>query len=369
MIENKKTKVCFLIPSIGSGGLEVYTLRFIKFLNGEFDITIVVRNSNKAELYEDYEATGVNLEFMPLGYYSPLKMLLYYKYFKKMKFDIVCDLNSNFAGIPMMLSKWAGIPKRIAYYGQSSHHFKPTAFKIAYNNYLNCLVDKYSTSIFSNSITALKFFFPKQYPSDSRLKVIRNGIELKNILSITESKEELKEKLDLPVGRFIIGHTGRFTEAKNHYFFLDVAKKLLAIDKNFYFVFLGKDTPKLESYAEKLGIRDNISTFGFKNNIPEYLKAFDIFFFPSVTEGQPNALIEAMAAGTPVVASNIQPIIETLPENGLKSLVSPTDVNAAVTKIMEVKKNLENYTYQEYAVNKYAPELQFKIFKDSLLHN
>lgn len=369
MMENKKPKVCFLIPSTGSGGLEVYTLRFIYFLNDEFDVTVIVRNSKKAELYEDYKATGVNLEFMPLGYYSPIKMLSYYKYFKKMKFDIVCDLNANFAGIPMMLSKWAGVKRRIAYYGQSSHHFKQTTFRVAYTNYLNHLVDKYSTSIFSNSITALKFFFSKQYPDDPRLKVIRNGIELKSILSITDTREELKKKLGLPEGKFIVGHTGRFAEAKNHHFLLDVAKKLVEIDKNFYFVLLGKDTPKLESYAEKLGIKDHITTFGYKNNVPEYLKAFDLYFFPSVTEGQPNALIEAMAAGTSIVASDIQPIIETLPENGLKSLVSPVDVDAAVAKIIEVKQNPENYTYQEYASEKYAPELQFKIFKDSLLYH
>lgn len=368
-MKNNKPKVCFLIPSVASGGLEVYTLRFINFLNGEFDITIIVRNNTKAELYESYLATGVNLVFMPLGFYDPLKMFSYYRFFKKMKFDIVCDFNANFAGIPMMLSKWAGVKRRIAYYGQSSHHFKKTNFRLAYTNCLNYFVNKYSTRIFANSVTGLDFFFQKKWNNDPRFKVIRNGIDLKCILSIKETKEEMKDKLCLPKTKFIIGHTGRFAEAKNHYFILNVAKKLVAIDNDFYFVLLGNGTTKLQSYVEELGIEKNVAIFGFKKNVPEYLKAFDIYFFPSITEGQPNALIEAMASGTPIVASDIQPIIETLPDNAHKSLVSPTDVNAAVSKILEVKKNPKNYIYDEFAIAKYAPEIQFKIFKDSLVHN
>ncbi|AWH85131.1 glycosyl transferase [Flavobacterium album] len=368
-MENNKLKVCFLIPSVYSGGIETYLLRFLNYLSNSMDVTVIVRKSTKGELYDDYIATGAKLVFMPLGYFEPGKMVSYYRFFKKNRFDVVCDFNANFAGLPMFLSKLAGVKKRITFYRQGSHHFKKTAFRVAYTNFLNRLVYKYSTHIFANSVSGLKFFFGDKYPADPRFKVIRNGVGVSNFSDSQTSKSELREKLELPRDKFIVGHTGRFAEAKNHFFLLDVAQKLLEADKDFYFVLIGNNTDKLIPYSEKLGIRDSILFLGFKANIPEYLKAFDAFFFPSVTEGQPNALIEAMISGLPIVASDIGPIMECMPENDTKSLVSPTDVPAATQKILEVKQNPEKFTYQKFASENFDAKVQFKIFKDSLLHH
>lgn len=365
-MENNKTKVCFLIPSLNAGGIETYLLRFLGYLGSSMDVTVIVRKNAKGELYDDYLATGAKVLFMPLGYFEPRKMVSYYSFFKKNRFDVVCDFNANFAGMPMLLSKMAGVKKRITFYRQGSHHFKKTAFRVAYTNFLNKLVYKYSTHIFANSVSGLKFFFGDKYPADPRFKVIRNGVGVANFANVHMDKKELRDKLGLPQDKFIVGHTGRFAEAKNHFFLLDVAQKLVEADKDFYFVLIGNDTDKLIPYSQKLGIEKDIMFLGFKSNIPEYLKAFDAFFFPSVTEGQPNALIEAMISGLPIVASDINPIVECMPENDMKSLVSPTDVPAATQKILEVKQNPEKFTYQKFASENFDAEIQFRIFKENL---
>ena len=363
-----KLKICFIIPTVKSGGIETYLLRFLKYLNNSMDVTVLVRNTNKDELLEAYQKTGAHMVFQPLGNFNPSKMMWYYRFFKENAFDAVCDFNANFAGQTMMLSKLAGVKKRITFYRQSSHLFiNPTKFRIAYSNFLNRLVYKYSTNIFANSATGLKFFFKNEYPADKRFEVIKNGIELEEYISpAPESKEQLRQKLNLPADKFIIGHTGRFTEAKNHYFLLDVAKRLIDADSNIFFVLIGNDTDKLLPYIEKLKISDNVRVLGYKSNIPEYLKAFDMYFFPSVTEGQPNSLIEAMVTGLPVLTSDIAAIAECLPQEGRHCLIDPYDVEATAQKFAELRNNSTTYIFKEYAVSNFDSGIQFKNFKDKL---
>jgi len=364
---NNKIKICFLIPSVKSGGIETYLLRFLRYLNNDMQVTVLVRSNNKGELYEDYKNTGTTIFFKPLGYFSISSLYWYYRFFKQQQFDTICDFNANFAGLPILLAKVAGVQKRITFYRQSSHHFDKTLFKLAYTNFMNRLVLWNSTSIFSNSEAALDFFFKKEYKNDNRFKVIKNGVNIQEYLQYEKIyKSVLREKLKLPLDKFIIGHTGRFAEAKNHFFLLDVVSKLIYENKNIYLVLIGNDTEKLLPYINKLNITNNVKVLGYKNNIPKYLAAFDLFFFPSITEGQPNALIEAMVTGLPIVASNIPSIKECLPLENWDYLVNPKDVENALEIIKKTMQQPSSNSLQDYAILNFDSEVQFKIFFEGL---
>lgn len=367
-MSTKKIKALFVIPSVKSGGIENYLLRFLKYIKNSMDVVVLVRSKNKGELFEDYQNTGARLVFHPLGNFNLSSMIWCYYFLKGNQFDVVCDFNANFAGQTMVISKFAGIKKRITFYRQSSHLFRnPTKLRIAYSNFLNRLVYKYSTDIFSNSATGLKFFFKNEHTTDRRFEVIKNGIEIEEYLvTPQDNKEQLRQKLGLPTDKFLIGHTGRFTEAKNQYFLLDVAKKIIDIDRNVYFVLVGNNTDKLIPYIEKLQISNNVQVLGYKRNIPEYLKAFDLYFFPSITEGQPNALIESMVTGLPVVTSNIDAIVECLPKDCIDCLIDPYDVASTVQIINIARKNSHAFIFRDHAVNTFDSSFQFKKFKDKL---
>lgn len=365
-MSNYIKKVCFLIPSVKSGGIETYLLRFLQHNREKINATVLVRIDSKGELYDDYLATGANIIFKPLGYLNIQSMIWYFKFFKTEKFDTICDFNGNFAGIPMLVSKSAGIEKRITFYRQGSDHFKKSVFKRLYNSSMNKLVYKYSTAILANSIAGLAFFFPNQYQKDDRFKVIKNGVNTYDFLESASDKKKLRKELALPEDAYIIGHTGRFTEAKNHYFLLDVVQKLMEVDDSIHLVLIGNDTNKLIPYINQLKIQERCIVLGYQSTIPKYLKTFDMFFFPSVTEGQPNALIEAMISGLPIVASNIAAIKECLPKNRQDCLIDPNNVIMAVEKVKEVKENATKYTFVKHAVSNFDAEIQFGEFMETL---
>lgn len=365
-MKEKKLKVCFLIPSLNSGGIETYLLRFLLHQKETINATVLIRNSKTGELYDSYIASGATIIFKPLGYFNPSAMLRYFRFFKSEKFDTVCDFNANFAGLPMLLSKFVGVKKRITFYRQGSDHFKKSIGKQLYNKLMNRLVYKFSTAIFANSSAGLEFFFPNEYPKDSRFKVIKNGVTISDYLNNQLTKEEIRRQLDLPENAFIIGHTGRFTPAKNHFFLLEVVKKLFDHKKDIHLVLIGNDTNQLIPRIKELNILENCTVLGYKNNIPDYLKAFDLFFFSSVTEGQPNALIEAMISGLPIAASDIPSIKECLPMDKKECLIDPYNVETTVQKIIEIIENPQNYTYQEFAKKNFDAEIQFGEFLKNL---
>ena len=333
-------KTCFLVPGIDAGGIENYLLRFINFLPKKDGITIIVRSEKKGDLWPEYEKTGVNFRFQGVGFINPLKWIHLYRYFRKQQFKTVCDFNGNFAGVTMLLARLAGIKNRITFYRRSSNAFEPTWFNLRYNDLVNWLVFKYATKILSNSNHAIEFFFPYRQITVKRFKVIPNGID-PSVFKINETQGEARKHFNLPGKKFIVGHVGRYDPAKNHETIFRVALKIKQENQNIHFVFAGKGTDS-PSFLEKIKwyeIEDICHCFGLQSNLPLFYKTLDLFYFPSVTEGQPNALIEAMMAGLPLIASDIPPIKEVIPERAHSSLINPLDSDLTASSIMKLFKN------------------------------
>lgn len=362
-------KICFLIPGLNAGGIENFLLRFINFFPEKYGITVVVRSGKKGDLYHEYIDAGVKLRFQGVGFFNPVKWIKMYYYLKDQQFETVCDFNGNFAGTTLLLSRLAGIKNRIAFYRRSSNAFKQTWGRMQYNKAMNWLVYKHATKIFSNSQHAIDFFFPNRMPSDRRFKVIPNGLA-PEIFNIKQTKEDARAQFNLPQTKFIVGHVGRYDPAKNHETIFKVAQKLKIENDNIAFLFAGRDTdgPGFSNKLKEYGIADFCFCLGLQSNLPLLYKSMDLFYFPSVTEGQPNALIEAMMAGLPIVASDIPPIKEVIPENfQAEVLAAPLDVDDHSKKIIWCFDNPDkNIRLEDVAKVKFNASSNFKIFLNEL---
>lgn len=357
-----------VIPSLSPGGIETYLLRFLKAKGKEVEPVVLVRHQAKGKLFEEYDALGISYYFMPLGYFNPFRWFWYYRFFRKNQFNTVCDFNANFAGIPLWLAKLAGIKGRIAFYRQGKDHFRPGLIRNAYNKWVNHLVYQNATKILANSNAGLDYFFPGKRNNDSRFKVIYNGLDISQF-QVMADKNAIKKSLGIPENSFVIGHVGRYDKSKNHETILKVAGQLIRENPTVFLVLCGPGNEQLGERVRLLGIENNVRLLDYSSDIPSLLQGFDVFYFPSITEGQPNALIEAMVAGIPVVASNIEPIREILSD--YPKLVDPLDFLSAIRLIQKIRENPKSIPYNNYykgILKAFDAEARFNDFLHELMN-
>jgi glycosyltransferase involved in cell wall biosynthesis len=363
-------KVVFLTVSLNSGGIENYLLRFLNFFEGQVEPIVICKGNVFGELEQEYrKIPNIQLIKMQLGYFSPKSYYELYSFFKKNKVHSVCDFTGNFAGFVLLSAKFSGVKKRLSFYRGSTNHFKETKFKLLYNKMMLELVKQNATKILSNSKSALNFFYSNRNNDDMKYKVIYNGIDF--IKFNSNLMKFRKEDFGIPTNTFVVGHTGRYNSAKNHDTIIKVAEKLCLKYDNIYFILCGKDTDVFLSkgVSKSNVLRDKIKILGYRNDVYNILPVFDIYFFPSITEGQPNSLIEAMVSGLPIIASNIGPIIETTPIALHKELINPLDVDGFCDRIEEYyfsKAKRKENDFSDWAKQQFMPEVLFEKFYNEL---
>jgi glycosyltransferase involved in cell wall biosynthesis len=142
-----------------------------------------------------------------------------------------------------------------------------------------------------------------------KVHVIHNGIPLERF-SCGVFKDDARKRFGLPAGRTIIGTLGRITREKNHLGLVEAAAKIEGAH-----VAIAGDGPlrgDVESLAGRLGVPLTVTGWLDADGAAEFLNAPDVFCFPSLWEGFALAPIEALAAGLPIVASDIAPNREAL---------------------------------------------------------
>lgn len=360
MSENKNS--IFFVTTLDSGGLENYLLRFLQYKASEFDnIILFCKGGKGGQLEKQFLALpNITIHKKKIGYYNPKHYFYIYKFIKKNNSNIVCDFTGNFAGLILLQAKKAGVEKRIAFYRGSSNHFQESTLRLLYNKFVKKLTFNNATNILSNSKAAFNFFFPEIWKNDIRFEVVYNGINPKLFL---EENKNLRNEFNIPEEAFVVGHIGRYNAAKNHTTIIQVAIELCRKYEDIYFLLCGNEVKdNLSSIITKEKLDNRIFVQNNRTDIPKVLNTLNCFYFPSFTEGQPNALIEAMVAGLPIIASNIGPIKETVPPLYHKELIPPLSVKLAVNKISEVYLKKHTVILKEWALNNFNYKIHFDSF-------
>jgi glycosyltransferase involved in cell wall biosynthesis len=130
----------------------------------------------------------------------------------------------------------------------------------------------------------------------------------------------LRAELGIPSDALLVGCIARLAEVKNHATLLRAVQSLSDRWRQLHLVLVGGGELQgtLETLATDLGIRDRVHFAGFRPNEPNLHHLFDISTLASLSEGFPNSLVEAMAAGRPVVATNVGGNVDAVrPETGI----------------------------------------------------
>ncbi len=179
-------------------------------------------------------------------------------------------------------------------------------------------------------------------PAD-RFAVIPSGIDVERFRRARVEGRQVPQEFNCPAGATIAGSIGWLTDIKGHRLLVEALGYLKDEFPKLHVVIVGSGGQQdaLLAQADSSGLRDRIHLVGHRDDIERCLAGMDCFVFPSLNEGMGRALIEAMAAGLPVVASRVGgiPAIVRHEENGL--LVAAGDSRALSEALRRILTDLQ----------------------------
>ena len=175
---------------------------------------------------------------------------------------------------------------------------------------------------------------------DDKLVVIPNGIDASEFKNL---RPGLREELDLPGDALLVVSVGRLDEQKGMHYLIRAAASVSNRRPETVFAIAG-DGPlraSLENEIKQLGLEGRVHLLGWRDDIPDILATVDLFVLPSLWEGMPNVILEAMACGKPVIATDIGGSRELVVNNETGRLVPPKDAASLAVTIEQLLAHLD----------------------------
>jgi glycosyltransferase involved in cell wall biosynthesis len=180
---------------------------------------------------------------------------------------------------------------------------------------------------------------PRQMPAE-RVKVVYLGVPLEEFSRPRSASEIAAARSDLGIapGEFVAGTITRLHDSKGNSYFVDAAREVLNQRPHARFFMFGEGPlrPALETQARALGLGDRFTFGGFARDVPRVLSAFDLSVFPSLWEGTPLTVFEALAMGKPIVATDADGLLDVLTDTRDALIVSKRDASALARAIVRV---------------------------------
>lgn len=334
-------RVLHVITRMIVGGAQENTLLSCALIDrAHFPSTLLTgaETGTEGELHAETQARGVRMLVEPslVRRLSPWHDLVatfrLYRAIRAGRYDVV-HTHSSKAGVIGRIAAWlAGTPIIVhTAHGWSFNDHQPWHTYWLYV-WLERLCARFSGAIVvvgrpdrTEGLT-LRIGRPEQY------RLIRSGIEVTAYRDVAISREQARARLGLPGDAFVIGSVGRLCEQKAPLDLLEAFVPVARLRPEARLVFVGDGSQRaeLEAAIAKAGLGARVVLAGLRRDVPELMRAFDVFALASRWEGLPRVFPQAMAAGLPIVATMVDgaPDVITPGVNGWLVQVGDMDTMA-----------------------------------------
>lgn len=365
-------RILMLFTIMNRGGAETMVMNYYRNIDRtkvQFDF--MVHREERGAYDDEIEALGGRIYRM-----MPLHPFTFGKYQKQIvkffnehpDYKIIHGHCSESGYFVYKEASKRGIPVIIAHAHSTKALFD---LKWFFRTYFKHAMRKYVTQIFTCGEESAIWLAGKKLGKKAILQ--RNAIDTQRYLYSPTTAQKVRESLQISDDTLVIGHVGSFWKIKNQTFLVDIFQKLHQEEPNSKLLLIGEGELKtaIMQKAANMNLQGSVSFLGSRNDVPDLLKAIDVFVFPSLGEGLSVAMLEAQCAGLPCIVSNTIPkevemtdLITYLPLNNqpemwckyiLKAYQKSNDRNqypAVLTeKGYDIKRNaewLQNYYIEQW---------------------
>jgi glycosyltransferase involved in cell wall biosynthesis len=308
-----KPRVLHVLKSLPLGGIETWLMHVWRHDRDSIVQHELLLMMEEPAAYEaEARAIGVKIHKLPqsgswLRWFADLRRFLK----QAGPFDAVHSHPSRVGGAILASAALAGIPSRISH--QHDARSAGPDFRSVRERLLRrgtmLLTALAATRRIGITKAAIEDIAGKGWRRKRDCSVLLYGFDYSSFRGAAERAAELRTRFQLAPGDRIIGHVGRFAPVKNHAFLLKIVAKAAAADPRIRLVRVGQGPlePEIRKLAEELGIAHLVRFAGGTTDIAAFMALFDLFLFPSFSEGLGIVCVEAQAAGTRVLASDTVP--------------------------------------------------------------
>ncbi|MGG1557885.1 glycosyltransferase [Geobacillus thermoleovorans] len=223
------------------------------------------------------------------------------------------------------------------------HNCYPWLEKVSVYKMVDMLVrNKFDASITCGSVVNQFYLKNAKYAKKEKIYNISNFIDITEIdKNQKEATNDILEKFGIDQGKFIFGFIGRLSEQKGLIPFISELAKHKSKFKDCLFLLVGsgEQEQEIRQLIGRLEMEEMFILTGYQTDVYKYYSIIDIFFLPSIYEGLPMVLLEAMTLGKPVVSMDVGGVSELITngENGI--LVQPGDYKQFIEHLFILKNN------------------------------
>jgi len=341
--QKKIIRVLHVVGGMDTGGIETWLMHMLRRIDRDrYRFDFLAHTAKPCFYDEEIRSRGCRIIPCP----HPTRPWQYARDFLRVlkehgPYDVVHSHVHHFSGFTVMLAKLAGVPVRIAH-SHNDTSLNESRAGIVRKFYLQStrwLIHRCSTLGLACSGMAAVNLFGKDWERDSRWRILQYGVDFEPFTQSVD-RAQVRRELGIPLDAFVLGHVGRFAQQKNHDFLLDVFAEFSRRGKNAYLLLVGDGDLRAElvEKTKRLGLTEKVIFSGVRPDIARLMSgAMDVFVFPSHHEGLGLVVVEAQAAGLPVVMSDTVPAEAVIISSLIKTLSLQKDSSAWVQAVMDCK--------------------------------
>jgi succinoglycan biosynthesis protein ExoA len=330
------TRILHLIASNFVGGPEKQILHHaLDIRNSGFEVWVGSfrdRPEKPAILQQAVESGLPTYESLSSGRFDPRAIFELATFLRQQKIQLLCTHGFKANTIGALAKNLAGVPHIAFCRGWTAETWRVRAYESLERRFLG-----FADRIICVSEAQAEYFATKHL-LQPRISVVHNAM-LDSIDTAAEYDRGMtKAHLGFSPTTLLIGAVGRLSVEKGQRYLVEAATGLAQEFKDLKIVLLGegRERDSLASQITRLGLGNVVVLPGFQRNVARWMQAFDVLANCSLTEGIPNAILEALAVGTPVVATAVGGVPELIKDRETGLLVAPANSEALRMGLAEV---------------------------------
>lgn len=344
----KRLRVAHIITRLCKGGAQENTFHTVRLTNSErFEAHLIAGHPEGAEgsMEAAIEAAGVSIRRVPslVRHASPFSDLRclhdLVKLFRAERYDIVHTHTSKAGFLGRLAAKITGIPVVVhTPHGNIFHgYFKrmPTTAYVV----LERFAARWTDRLIELTQLGVEESLDQRIGRRDQYSAIFSGIDLGRFENLAAGREEARMSLGVGNDEFLVGTVGRLEPVKGIEYFVAAAHRITENAPGARCVVVGQGSEEEALRERAQGVTPEVRFLGHRDDVPQLMAAFDVLVVPSVNEGMGRVVLEAGAAATPVVASDVGGVPDVVRDGETGFLVPPGDDVALAERVVELAKD------------------------------